>query len=75
MRGPKPPAIDLSDAERGELDGLLRRHSTAQQVALRARIVIAAAAGYNNAAIARQVGVAVIITPPANPPSAPATIC
>lgn len=59
MRGPKPPAIDLSDPERRALDELLRRHGTAQQVALRARIVLAAAAGCNNAAIARQVGVSV----------------
>jgi hypothetical protein len=36
MRGPKPPAIALSDVERAELDALTRRHSTAQQLALRA---------------------------------------
>ncbi len=54
MRGPKPPAIVLTDAERCDLDGLVRRHGTPQQVALRGRIVLAAAAGLNNAQIARQ---------------------
>ncbi len=57
MRGPKPPAIDLSEEERRGLEGLLRRHSAPQQVALRARIVLAAAAGLNKAQVARQEGV------------------
>ena len=54
MRGPKPTAIVLSDAERDELEQLARRHSTPQQIALRARIVLAAAEGLNNCQIARQ---------------------
>jgi transposase len=54
MRGPKPPAIVLSDAERQELEQLARRHSTPQQIAVRARIVLAAAAGANNCQLARQ---------------------
>jgi putative transposase len=54
MRGPKPTAIVLSDIERCELEQLVRRHSTPQQVALRARIVLAAADGANNCQIARQ---------------------
>ena len=53
MRGPKPPAIVLSDAERLELEQLARRHSTPQQIALRARIVLAAADGANNCHLAR----------------------
>ena len=57
MRGPKPPAIVLSDAERQELEQLARRHSTPQQIALRARIVLAAADGANNCQIARQLDV------------------
>ena len=57
MRGPKPSRIELSDAEQRGLEELVRRHSTAQQIALRARIVLAAAEGYNNAQIARQLGV------------------
>jgi putative transposase len=53
MRGPKPPTIDLADAERHELERLVRRHSTPQQLALRAQIVLAAADGANNCQIAR----------------------
>jgi len=59
MPGPKPPAIDLSDAERQELDALARRHTTPQQLALRARIVLMAADGANNGQIARQLAVSV----------------
>ena len=59
MRGPKPPAIALSDAARQELDALTRRHATPQQLALRARIVLAAADGANNGQLARQLAVSV----------------
>ena len=59
MRGPKPPMIDLGDAERHELESLLRRHSTPQQLALRARIVLAASDGTNNCQIARQLNVSI----------------
>ncbi len=59
MRGPKPPSVELTDAERQALDELVRRHSTAQQIALRARIVLAAAEGKNNAQIARQLDVSI----------------
>jgi putative transposase len=59
MRGPKPPTIELTDAERQALDELVRRHSTAQQIALRARIVLAAAEGKNNAQIARQLDISI----------------
>ena len=48
MRGPKPPTIELADAERHELERLARRHATPQQVALRAQLVLAAAEGANN---------------------------
>lgn len=57
MRGPKPPVIELTAAERHDLDQLVRCHSTSQQLALRARIVLTAAAGANNRQIARQEGV------------------
>ena len=57
MRGPKPTAIVLSDAERHQLEQLVRRHSTPQQIALRAQIVLAAADGANNCQIARQLDV------------------
>ena len=53
MRGPKPPAIELTETERHELEGLARRHSTPQQLALRAQIVLAAADGANNCQITR----------------------
>ncbi len=57
MRGPKPPSIELAAPERLELERLVRRHSTPQQLVLRARIVLAAADGANNRQIARQLGV------------------
>ncbi len=57
MRGPKPPAVVLTAAERQELAGLAGAHRTPQQVALRARIVLAAADGTNNAEIARRLGI------------------
>jgi transposase len=57
MRGPKPPPITLTTEERAELEALARRHGTAQQLALRARIVVAAADGANNAQVARRWGV------------------
>ena len=57
MRGPKPPRIDLADAERRELERLVRRHATPQQLALRAQIVLAAADGANNCQIARDLNV------------------
>ena len=59
MRGPKPIRIELSVEERSELEQLLRRHTTPQQLALRARIVLAAASEANNSQIARQEGVTV----------------
>jgi putative transposase len=57
MRGPKPPTIELAAAERHELERLVRRHSTPQQLALRAQIVLAAADGANNCQIARALDV------------------
>src|SRR6476620_9778682 len=59
MRGPKPSVIELTEEERRDLEALVRRHTTPQQVALRARLVLAAAAGRNNAQVARQEGVEV----------------
>src|SRR5436305_1330026 len=43
MRGPKPPAVTLTTAARRDLEALAGAHRTPQQVALRARIVLAAA--------------------------------
>ena len=49
-------AIELSSAERRELASLARRRKTAQGLARRARIVLAAAEGLENKAIAENVG-------------------
>ena len=53
MRGPKPPSVELSPEVRQDLERLLRRHSLPQQLAVRARIILAAADGENNSQIAR----------------------
>jgi putative transposase len=53
MRGPKPTTIDLTDIERAGLEALVRRRSMSQQIATRARIILAAADGCNNGQIAR----------------------
>jgi len=54
MPGPKPEPIELSDKVRRELEKLDARHTTGQQKAQRARIVLKAAEGKNNAEIARE---------------------
>lgn len=56
-RGPRPPALSLTDAHRHALETFVRRPSTPQQLALRARIVLAAADGLNNTQIARRFGI------------------
>lgn len=48
MRGPKPEPLSLSEAEKKELEVLVRRHGTPQQLALRGRVILAAAEGKNN---------------------------
>src|SRR5919107_26213 len=53
-----PTALDLSEAERAGLQGWSRRRRTAQGLALRARIVLRAAEGLSNTAIADELGVA-----------------
>src|SRR5687768_8843509 len=53
-----PTALRLSAAEQAELEGWARRRRTAQALALRARIVLRAAAGSSNTAIAAELGVA-----------------
>ena len=57
MRGPKPPVVELTRDEHQGLESLIRRHTAPQQVALRARIVLYADDGLNNAQIARRLGV------------------
>jgi transposase len=53
-----PSVVRLSAAEQAELEGWARRRKTAQALALRARIVLQAAAGRSNTAIAAELGVA-----------------
>jgi hypothetical protein len=53
-----PTVLELSEAERAELEGWARRRKTAQALALGARIVLRAAAGSSNTAIAAELGVA-----------------
>ena len=49
-------AIELTAGERGELEGLAGRRRTAQGLARRARIVLLAAEGSQNKAIAVELG-------------------
>jgi putative transposase len=58
MRGPTPSAVCLPEAVCQALEQFVRRHTTPQQKALRARVVLLAGAGANNAQIARQLGLA-----------------
>lgn len=60
MPGPKPPEIKLTDESRQGLEKLIRRHNTPQQIALRARIVLAAADGQNNSQIAKKLEISVV---------------
>jgi len=53
MPGPTPSEIKLTDAERQGLEKLVNRHTTAQQKALRGRVVLLAAEGKNTPEIAR----------------------
>ena len=53
-----PTVLELSEAERAELEGWSRRRETAQGLALRARIVLRAAEGLSNTAVADGLGVA-----------------
>ncbi|CCG42741.1 IS630 family transposase [Magnetospirillum molischianum] len=50
-------SIELSDAERVELEGQVRRRTTPQGAALRARIVLRAADGVLNTVIAEELGI------------------
>ena len=59
MRGPKPDPLSLTEVERNEVERLVRRHSTGQQMALRGRIILEANAGKNNSQIARELGISV----------------
>ena len=55
MPGPKPEAIELGDQVRQALEKLAGRHTTGQQKAQRARIILKAAEGKTNVEISREV--------------------
>jgi len=59
MAGPKPPAVNLSEAEQQGLEKLIKAHSTPQQLVLRARIVLTASQGRNNEQVGRELHVGV----------------
>jgi transposase len=56
---PNPQAVELvlSESEREQLEGWARRRKSAQALAQRSRIVLAAASGLSNSEIARQLGI------------------
>jgi DNA-binding NarL/FixJ family response regulator len=54
MRGAKAQVVKLSDAEKQGLEKLIKRHQIGQQIAKRARIVLAAARGQKNKEIAQE---------------------
>ena len=54
MPGPKAVAVILTDEEKAGLSQLIRRHNVRQQIAKRARIVLAASAGKSNSQITRE---------------------
>jgi putative transposase len=57
MPGPKLPPIEVRGEARAELERLVRRHTTGQQLAERARIILFLADGLNNSEVARAAGV------------------
>jgi putative transposase len=57
MSGPQATVVALTSEEQQELDRLVRAHTTPQHLALRARIILLAAAGLNNVQVGHQVGV------------------
>ena len=56
MAGPLPLPITVSPLQQAVLEGLLRQHSTPQMLALRVRIVLAAATGRRNVPLAHDLG-------------------
>lgn len=59
MKGPQPAKVELSLSEKQELEAVTRRHQSAQQVVLRARIVLLANEGKNNEQIGRELKITV----------------
>jgi transposase len=59
MPSPVAPAVTLTDEERSQLVAWSRRPTSANALAVRSRIVLAAAEGLGNTAIAQKLGIAV----------------
>ncbi len=59
LRGPKPTRPELDAPVQAELETLIRRHTTPQQMVLRAKIVLLAHQGHNNQDIALQLDISV----------------
>ena len=57
MAGRRLPTIVLNEMERAELERLSRRQKTAQAIALRARIVLAASSGSRTQDTAKRLGI------------------
>ena len=54
MPSPKAKEVILSEEEQTSLEQLVRRHNVGQQIALRARIILAAGQGRTSSAISRE---------------------
>ena len=54
MPTPKAQVIKLSEKEQQELERLVNKHQTGQQMALRARMILGASSGASNTAIAQK---------------------
>ena len=52
-----PKTLNLSDCERNEIQQLINRHNTPQQIALRAKIILMASDGQNHREIARNLDI------------------
>jgi len=57
MPGPQAVRLELTETETESLTKLVKAHQTAQQIVLRARIVLLAGQGQSNAQIARNLAV------------------
>lgn len=56
-RGPSLPTLTLTTHERGQLERWVRRRKSAQDLALRSRIVLECASGMSNSEVARRLGI------------------
>lgn len=56
-RGPALPELELSEVERDQLERWVRRRKSAQDLALRSRIVLECATGISNSEVSRRLGV------------------